>query len=285
MINMKSTITTLLICFTLISIKAQSFCLNFENANIVAEGKELQVDIVISSDSDFLLGSSNLQFSFDNTVIENPTFVSSDLGIPFYQVPTVTEPVLGEEGSFNIEQAFEGFGFTVPTGGLNIGRIAFDIVDAAALTDLNWSYNGTTTETIVFDDVVPIFAAADDNTCLMPLENVVFPMSLKSFSAEVINNKNTNLNHYKAREAIDFSLEVFPNPTRDFIQIEITGIDNTNTERPMLEVYNNGGKLVRSIQLDSDLGRVDMTDMPSMLYHFMISYDGQGYPLRVMKIE
>lgn len=86
------------------------------------------------------------------------------------------------------------------------------------------------------------------------------------------------------RELIDFNMEIYPNPTVDQVQIEMTGIDNTTTERPMLQIYDNTGALIQSRELDSDLGKIDMRDLPSKMYHFMITYKGQNYAQKIIKM-
>lgn len=86
------------------------------------------------------------------------------------------------------------------------------------------------------------------------------------------------------RELIDFNMEIYPNPTVDQVQIEMTGIDNTIAERPMLQIYDNSGALIQSRELDSDLGKIDMRDLPSKMYHFMITYKGQNYAQKIIKM-
>lgn len=86
------------------------------------------------------------------------------------------------------------------------------------------------------------------------------------------------------RELTDFNMEIYPNPTVDQVQIEMTGIDNTIVERPMLHIYDNTGALIQSRELDSDLGKIDMRDLPSKMYHFMITYKGQNYAQKIIKM-
>jgi len=87
------------------------------------------------------------------------------------------------------------------------------------------------------------------------------------------------------RSDIDFTINAYPNPTSDFVQLNLTGVDNTTTERPLLLIYNNTGELIRSTVLDSDLGRVDMSDLPGSVYHFMINYKGQTYNEKIVVIK
>ncbi len=87
------------------------------------------------------------------------------------------------------------------------------------------------------------------------------------------------------RSDIDFTINAFPNPTTDFVQLELTGLDNSSTERPSLMIFTNTGELVRSVQLNSDLGKIDMSDLPGSLYHFMIEYKGQKYNEKIVVVK
>lgn len=86
------------------------------------------------------------------------------------------------------------------------------------------------------------------------------------------------------RSIVEFSLEIFPNPTVDQVQISLEGIDNTSTERPMLQIFNSNGALIRSQELDSDLGKIDMRDLPNMVYHFIVNYNNQKHVNKVIKL-
>lgn len=87
------------------------------------------------------------------------------------------------------------------------------------------------------------------------------------------------------RSEIDFTINAFPNPTVNYVQLELIGLDNTSTERPMLNVYSNTGELIRAEVLNSDLGKIDMSNLPSSLYHFIIDYKGQRYTEKVILIK
>ena len=87
------------------------------------------------------------------------------------------------------------------------------------------------------------------------------------------------------RADIDFTINAFPNPTVSYVQLELTGLDNASTERPMLNVYSNTGELIRAEVLNSDLGKIDMSNLPSSLYHFIIDYKGQRYTEKIILIK
>lgn len=356
---MKNLIYTFLSLFVAININAQTtFCVNFENAQVSEDLTLLQVDIILSGSEDFLLGSSNLQFSYNNTPLSNPMLVSHTLGALY----GVTVTTVGTDASFNIEQFVPSLGTTVLASGLNVGTFTFDISDNDAFTDLNWTYNGLTTQTVVFKDLEQIFATNDDESCLIPLESVALPIKMKSFTAVPFENRDANLDwvtssevnashfdversddgvnfaligrveaignsstdqdykfsdrevnmerndvvqyyrikmvdidgEYKysgvrvvnfTRADIDFTINAFPNPTVSYVQLELTGLDNASTERPMLNVYSNTGELIRAEVLNSDLGKIDMSNLPSSLYHFIIDYKGQRYTEKIILIK
>ena len=87
------------------------------------------------------------------------------------------------------------------------------------------------------------------------------------------------------RADYDFMINIFPNPTANYVQLELTGLDNTSTERPMLNVYSNTGELIRAEVLNSDLGKIDISNLPSSLYHFIIDYKGQRYMEEIILIK
>lgn len=133
-------------------------------------------------------------------------------------------------------------------------------------------------------------------TFSVAVENIYFPIISKPSLDILTDNKDVHLesnvttetdcdNLEVDRSKDDVNLEVFPNPTNDFVQIEITGIDDVRGERPILRIFENGGKLVRSIVMNSHLYELDITNMPSMSYHFMVSYCGQNYIRKVIKID
>lgn len=366
---MRKLIYTLAIALVSLSVYSQAtYCLEFQNPSVSADGNTIEFDISISGSEEFLLGSSNLQFSYDNTKVSEPVLISTPLAAPSYQTPTVTEAVPGEEASFNIEAPFTalGFGEDVPVNGFIVGKVGFTIEDPSALTDFSWVYNGGTTETTVVTEdggsTIQIFATDGGNTCLVPLENVALPIKMKSFTAVPFQNRDANLDWVTASEVngshfeversddgvnftqigrveatgntatdhsyayvdrdvnmqrndvvqyyrikmvdvdgeykysgvrvvnftrsdIDFTINAYPNPTTDFVQLNLTGIDNTSTDRPMLRIFTNTGELVRSQVLDSDLGKIDMSDLPGSLYHFMIDYNGQQYNEKIVVIK
>lgn len=122
----------------------------------------LQMQMMGDSPEDFQLGSSSLQFTFPNNALSNPIIQSTTLTSPFpYFVPSVTVPLI-DQCSFNIELASPDGGATIATAPAwtELGQINFTIDNAAQMVPLTWSYNGGTTQTVVYldDEIVQIFA-------------------------------------------------------------------------------------------------------------------------------
>ncbi len=163
------------------NVYAQNFCLRL--SEVSNDGSTYVVRIEIQGDVAFDLGSSNLQWSYNSNALSNPELASSPLAPPFYQIPTVTTQG-GGEVSFNIELGFVGFGTTVSAmpAWTEMGTVSFTITDPGNVGFMEWSYNGGTTQTVVFldDEATQIFAA--DPTCLIGTSSPV-PVELLSFAA------------------------------------------------------------------------------------------------------
>lgn len=165
------------------------FCLKFENPTTNTAASQFEFDMVMSGDEAFGLGSSNVQFRYNNAALSSPTIVSTQLGPPTYQTTSITTPFipsLGENvASLNVELNTEGAGQNIPTTGTIIARVRFTITNPALLSNLVWYYNGGTTQTIVYDhnESTQLCAVTDDTACLEGLSSVL-PVKLTSFGVE-----------------------------------------------------------------------------------------------------
>jgi len=74
----------------------------------------------------------------------------------------------------------------------------------------------------------------------------------------------TALNIYQENSTIN----IYPNPSDDIINIEIENIKNAT-----LEIYNLGGKLIFIKELHSKLEKIDVSDFPSGIYIVKIMQD------------
>ncbi|MEM9836387.1 MAG: T9SS type A sorting domain-containing protein [Bacteroidota bacterium] len=164
-----------------------TFALRLENP--IVNGNIFTVDVAMAGSQAFNLGSSNLQFLFDERAIDNPSLVSHRLTESFgpftvYNTPTVTEPIPGK-ASLNIVLIATNVGDQIndrAQGFTTIATIAFDIIDDTRTVDLMWSYTGTTTETVVFahDDLSQLFANSPAD--LEGLSNQALPVNWSTFS-------------------------------------------------------------------------------------------------------
>ncbi|MEO1434103.1 MAG: T9SS type A sorting domain-containing protein [Bacteroidota bacterium] len=148
----------LLVGCILPSASAQTFYLKLVEVSNTPTTYEVEVQMALSSDAS--LGSSNLQFTFDESFIDAPTFVSTTLTAPIYAVG-VTEPNPGL-ASFNIFLQVPGFGDAIAVfpAFTSLGNISFTKQGGPA-ADLAWAYSGGSTLTVVFlqDESTQIFSA------------------------------------------------------------------------------------------------------------------------------
>ncbi len=173
------------------------FCLRFANPAITTGGTQFEFDIVMSSNLDFGLGTSNLQFRYNNAALSSPAIVSTVIAPPLYQPSSITTPFIPSVGamvgSFNLELNSAGTGQVIPAAGTTICRLRFHINDSNQSSGLLWYYNGGTARTVVFadDETVQLCAVTNDNVCLAPLNyplSVALPLDLLQFEAHPLQN-------------------------------------------------------------------------------------------------
>ncbi|MEM9917268.1 MAG: T9SS type A sorting domain-containing protein [Bacteroidota bacterium] len=182
---------------------AQSFCLRL--TEISNDGNELVVGIEMQGTTAFKLGSSNLEFTFNNAALTNPELDVSNLG-QLYLV-NVSEPNPGS-ASFNIELALPSLGMTVagdPSWSF-IGSVKFAITNPADIGGMDWIYNGGTTRTVVFldDEATQIFAT--NPLCLFGL-SVALPVEMLAFRGRKM-GRQIQLNWTTANELNNKGFEV-----------------------------------------------------------------------------
>lgn len=187
----------------------------------------------------FKLGSTALQFAFPQAILSNPVLESTTLESSFpYLVPSLTTPSLGQ-CSFNIELAVPGTGKEISgiPGWTEIGKVKFDIENSLVILPLEWSYNGGTTETVVYldDESTQIFMGAD-------------MVSVDEMESGLINNFAVYPNPNNG-EMIYMDLEtVLPNQK---LQVEI--LDAHGKKVYVENLFPEGNKLNKEIKFDSIL--------------------------------
>lgn len=169
------------------------FCLSFANPAVVMGGSHFEVDLVVSSNSDFGLGTSNLQFRYNNAALATPIIISSSIQAPTYQTPSVTTPFIpsiGEMvGSFNLELNSQGTGINIPPAGMTVCRLRFNVTNPAMSSTLAWYYNGGTAQTVVFDhnESTQLCAIDPGTGCLQPSSSVL-PLELVELKSTATRN-------------------------------------------------------------------------------------------------
>lgn len=169
----------------------QTFELKFEEVS--KNGSEYVLDVYIAFSSSAKLGTSNLQFTFTETALDNPTLVNHNLTTPFNMV-SISQPT-NNKVSLNIDLAIPNFGNPINTSSTwtNLARIKFDIIDDTSLGSFVWSYNGGSTETVVFldDNITQIYATSTNN--LQNIVNTYLPVELCCFKADLMPTQQVNL--------------------------------------------------------------------------------------------
>lgn len=84
------------------------------------------------------------------------------------------------------------------------------------------------------------------------------------------------------RSDFEFTINAYPNPTSDLVQLELSGLDDTSADRPTLRIFSNTGELIKSQVLNSDFGEIDVVNLSDGLYHFMIDYKGRKYSEKII---
>ncbi|MEM8899194.1 MAG: hypothetical protein AAGC85_13860 [Bacteroidota bacterium] len=132
--------------------QTEKYNLSFQNRELGVDNT-FCVDLALSFDQQSRLGSSNLVFSFDSTVLRNPRLVTDYLeDAQSYLSSTLTKYSPGK-ASLNIELSTPGEGEVIQASPYKklIGRVCFDRVDMEKLWGLTW-YKAGTVGTIVYKD-------------------------------------------------------------------------------------------------------------------------------------
>jgi len=140
---MNKFLTCFLFCGLILNLQSQSsFCLQI--SEVSNDGESLVVSLDMQGDGELALGSSNLQFSYSQSNLGDPSLISTPLAPPIYFAPTLTTPNPGE-ASLNIELAFPGTGLDVSsaTDYTSVAQISFPII-GPVVGEIAWTYNGGT---------------------------------------------------------------------------------------------------------------------------------------------
>ena len=260
-----------LLTFISSSLFAQpTFSLQLE-AEVVENGGTAYLDVTVSmtGSSAFDLGSCNLQFTFDSDIALNANPIQSYSLTGSFATPTVTEPSTNK-ASLNLVLYIPGNGKAIVTSGwTEIATIRFNILNPAGLADLDWSYNGGTTETVVFmdDETTQIFVN-NPGTDLVSANSVILPVEFIYIDAEWTSTyeKVARVHWQTASESLSDVFEIQRSSnSKDWETIgEVAAAGTSNSiknynfiDEQALEIYSNILYYrIRSIDLN---GKEDLT--------------------------
>ncbi|MEM6764655.1 MAG: T9SS type A sorting domain-containing protein [Bacteroidota bacterium] len=160
--------------------QTKKFNLSFQNREL-GTNDTFCVDLALSFDQQNRLGSSNLVFSYDTTILSNPRLESDYLESSQNYVTSTLTMLRKEVISVNVELLALGGGKVIEAAPYKtlIARVCFDRVDSQKIGGLKWIRRGTTGTIVYVDDEQNKLEAA-----LLTDEPVVGnPVDLISFTA------------------------------------------------------------------------------------------------------
>lgn len=244
-----------------------TFCLNLRP--VTNTETELVVALEINGNQEFDLGTSNLQFGFDPDVLSNPRLEQDGLpGPPFYQPSTVTEPSTGQ-ASYNIELGFADFGSTMsgPEGWTEVGQVRFDKNSMNFDMPLSWSYNGGTTQTVMFldDEATQIFATS--NACLEGISAAALPVAYEQFTATAL-DKTTLLEWKTQAETENSGFHIMRSQDGDdYEKIDFVPGSNSAAAYDFVDLHPFSGlNYYRLMQEDYD-GTTTLSEVRTVLFN------------------
>lgn len=176
--------------FSFSTVFGQSSLYNLSFDNATENGSNFCIEVYISFDAaGDKLGSTNLVFDFDNSVINTPLLQSHTLTLlpfPVYEIPSITTPT-DTRASFNIELNVAGFGDPIAAapGRTLLGQICFDYPVSGQTVNLNWYVSGTSgTVNYLDDESTQLSPGTLDNYSGVPS---TFPVEWLGFDAKLYN--------------------------------------------------------------------------------------------------
>lgn len=231
---------------------------------ISSSDSECILEISIAGSEAMFLGSSNLQVLFDESHLANPTLISTDLG-QNYGV-SVTQPTT-TKASMNIELFIPEAGHSVTAfpEWTVIGQVKFDILNPAGSESISWSYNGSTTETVVFidDEATQIFVGNSDTDLI-----------------GVVHGTTVSIDGIPG----DSGIMIYPNPFEDHIRLE---------SKTTLESYNSvslldaRGQILRIWNIPAGTSSFEIEKLgglPPGVYFLQVDESGESQTLKVVKL-
>lgn len=176
-------------------LSAQTFNLKFEEVNIGSPGFE--VEVYINGSVPFKIGTSNLVFSYTNSIVTNPTLVSQELETNY---SVEVDEKSSEKVDFNlvyhdIHDPSSGFAVDASPSWTKLGNIQFDVVVSGSTAILEW-LEANKSETVIYNTAG---SRLPSGTLSSIYSNTTLPLELISFDARP-QDKDVLLNWITAYE-------------------------------------------------------------------------------------
>ncbi len=172
-----------------------SFYLKLDDALVTNSGTKFEIAVYMAGSTIFNLGSCNLEFLYDSSLLETPVLLSHELNTTNYLTPTVTCPT-EDKTALNIVLDNQNMGDAIAThpSWTKLATLQFDIKASGNPLDLCWSYDGGTKETVAFldDESTQIFVANPESD-LNGVAQMFLPVELIDFSAQWGNENQTEV--------------------------------------------------------------------------------------------
>ncbi len=182
--NMKTKFVVLLPLFIvfLISNIAQGQTYNLKFEQIAGNSSEMVIEIYMSGSSAFKVGTSNLVFEFDPSIVDNPSLVSEEFSA-VYMVDVDEKSATKADFNFVYGTFWDPAGaddITAYPSWTKLGTVRFDVVSSGGSTDLTW-LESATTETVIYDSNANRLSAG---TYVLDHSSGTLPVELVNFQAE-----------------------------------------------------------------------------------------------------
>lgn len=97
---------------------------------------------------------------------------------------------------------------------------------------------------------------------------------------EITVDQTTSSDNHSFVDGKLFSVNVYPNPTTDFVEIQV----GNNQQLKTIEVYDLSGTLKKKMKSNSRISKLDLSDLPSGIYLLNIQYEEEHFIRKIIKI-
>jgi YVTN family beta-propeller protein len=137
-------------------------------SNPIVRGNKFRVNLRLNACLPFSIGANNLRFNYNSLALSNPVIVSSAFPSPDFSASTTTGSV-PSSGLLSVNTSYQGAtnsnALPIPTLGIDVVVMEFDIINATLTSNLVWRVNGTNPKTAIVDDdkstIIPNYAISN----------------------------------------------------------------------------------------------------------------------------